>query len=236
MFLAVTTARRNVKNGLQLWRLKNQKTKRTNPLTSTFLKSHDFSNPSLLFVGDLSHNFQKQTGSTADISKYFLSPPSHPPLSSFTSLLDTLLFLLLRQQWHGAALRRLQCAQVQVRYRFLLPTSEGRVPFVPSAGQSEAFTRSPLLQQLRKQSPSTMLRPAAATAARSIAVAAPSRQRARPPRPLCPGEPDLRGLSGAEAGCRKAGRWTWHPPVPPHGGVPPSGPWRRETGWRSVRR
>lgn len=84
LFLAVTTAPKNVKNGLQLWELKNQKTKRTDAHMTTFFKSHHFSNPSLLFLGDLTHNFQKQTGSTADISKYFLSPPSHPPLLSFT--------------------------------------------------------------------------------------------------------------------------------------------------------
>lgn len=75
---------KKVKNGLQLWELKNQKSKRTDAHMITFKKSHHFSYPSLLFLGDLTHNFQKQTGSTADISKYFLSPPSHPPLLSFT--------------------------------------------------------------------------------------------------------------------------------------------------------
>lgn len=44
-----------------------------------FFKSHDFSSPFLLFVRDLSHNFQKETGSPADMSQYFLSPPSHRP-------------------------------------------------------------------------------------------------------------------------------------------------------------
>lgn len=65
------------KNGLLLWRL-SPEIKRTHAWMSTLLNPLSFSRPSLLFVRDLTHNFQKQTGRTADISKYFLCSPLPP--------------------------------------------------------------------------------------------------------------------------------------------------------------
>lgn len=69
-----------------------------------FLKSHDFSNTSLPFVGDLTHNFQKQTGSTADISKYFLSlhPPT-PLVFYLTSGCFITPFVMTAKKWRCSA-------------------------------------------------------------------------------------------------------------------------------------